>query len=202
MMKREPTRIVIGITGSFGSGKTTVAGFFKSWGAAVIDADKIGREFLVPGSAAYRRVVSVFGDSILLPDKDIDRNKLASLVFKKHRLRNELNRITHPLIIRRIKKEIKESPRKTIILDAPLLLEAGLRPIVDKLIVVTARRDIQIRRIQKRSALAEEAILRRIRSQIPLHKKRKMADFIIDNNGTLKNTKKQAELIRRLWWKS
>ncbi|RJO64695.1 MAG: dephospho-CoA kinase [Candidatus Omnitrophota bacterium] len=201
-MKREPTRIVIGITGSFGSGKTTVAGFFKSWGAAVIDADKIGREFLVPGSAAYRRVVSVFGDSILLPDKDIDRNKLASLVFKKHRLRNELNRITHPLIIRRIKKEIKESPRKTIILDAPLLLEAGLRPIVDKLIVVTARRDIQIRRIQKRSALAEEAILRRIRSQIPLHKKRKMADFIIDNNGTLKNTKKQAELIRRLWWKS
>ncbi|MEW6075422.1 MAG: dephospho-CoA kinase [Candidatus Omnitrophota bacterium] len=201
-MKKKPVRIIIGITGSFGSGKTTVAGFFKSWGAYVIDADKIGRELLVPGSAAYRRVVATFKDDILLPDKGIDRGKLATLVFHTHRLRVALNRIMHPLIIKRIKEEIKKSPRNTVILDAPLLLEAGLRPVVDKLVVVTVRRDVQIRRIKKRSASTKEAILRRIRSQIPLHKKRKMADFIIDNNGALKDTKKQAELIRRLWWKS
>ena len=108
----------------------------------------------------------------------------------------------HPEIIRIMKDQIEKSSKKIIVLDAPLLIEAGLKPWVDKLIVVKAERKKQIERIIKKSNLRRQEILNRIKSQLPLRDKVRGADFVIDNNGTLKSTKRQVEKIRRRLWKN
>lgn len=195
-------RIILGITGSFGSGKTTVARIFRSFGAAIIDADKIAHALLKPRTTCYKKIIKVFGGGVLKKNKSIDRNRLAEKVFKQKKLLLRLNRLTHPKIIKEIKKRIKKSPARLIVLDAPLLVESGLMRIIDKLIVVKITQAEQVRRIQKRTGLKKQEILKRIALQLPLRDKVRLADFVIDNSGTIARTKKQAERIRRLLWKN
>lgn len=195
-------RLIIGVTGSFGSGKTTVAGIFKSFGAKVIDADRIAHRIIRTRSKIYKKIINIFGKGILKGDKSIDRYKLAQVVFNDKRLLEKLNRITHPEIIRIIKKKIKASKAKLVVLDAPLLIEAGLENLVDKLIAVKINRKQQIGRILKRTRIKKSEILKRIRYQIPLGDKLRLADFVIDNSGTIKKTKRQVRQIRRQLWKS
>jgi dephospho-CoA kinase len=183
-------RFVIGITGSFGSGKTTVARMFKRRGVGIIDADKIAHSLLKPGQEVYRRLVSVFGAGILTRDRRIDNRRLAGIVFNDTKALKKLNRITHPVIIQRIKDRVRKSTCRTFILDAPLLIEA--------IIVVKATRANQMRRVRSRDSLSDREILQRIRHQIPLNRKIRLADFVIDNNGTMNETKEQVEQIRRL----
>lgn len=202
-MKRQgEKRIILGVTGSFGSGKTTVARNFKSFGAKIIDADRIAHRIIKPGSKIYRRIINTFGKDILKKNRAIDRDKLAKVVFNNKNLLNKLNKIVHPEVIRTIKREIKASSKKVIILDAPLLIEAGLRRLVNKLIVVKITREKQIERVLHKISLSKKDILKRIRHQVPLKDKVRIADFVIDNSGTIKNTKKQVNKIRRLWWKN
>jgi dephospho-CoA kinase len=196
------TKLILGITGSFGSGKTTVAKIFKSYKAEVIDADKLAHNCIKRGAQAYKRMVAIFGKDILKKNRVIDRRKLSRVVFNKKNLLRRLNNIVHPQVIRIIKSRIKQSRARLIVLDAPLLIEADLKKIVDKLIVVKATQSAQIKRIQKRSPLSSRDILKRIRSQIPLRLKERLADFVIDNSGTLKRTRKQVRQIRRLLWKN
>jgi dephospho-CoA kinase len=191
-------RFVIGITGSFGSGKTTVARMFKRRGVGIIDADKIAHSLLKPGQEVYRRLVSVFGAGILTRDRRIDNRRLAGIVFNDTKALKKLNRITHPVIIQRIKDRVRKSTCRTFILDAPLLIEAGLAPTADAIIVVKATRANQMRRVRSRDSLSDREILQRIRHQIPLNRKIRLADFVIDNNGTMNETKEQVEQIRRL----
>jgi len=195
-------RIVLGITGSFGSGKTTVAKIFGSWGAKIIDADGIAHRIINSDTKIYKRIVSAFGEVILKKDKKIDRDKLAKLVFNNKHFLKILNNVTHPAIIRNIQKEIKRSAEKIVVLDVPLLIETGLKKIVDKLLVVKISRRQQLKRIQDKTSLTKREILKRIGTQIPLSHKVRLADFVIDNSGTVKKTRKQAEQIRRLWWKN
>lgn len=195
-------RLIIGLTGSFGSGKTTVAKMFKSFGAQVIDADEIAHRIIHPGSQIYKKIISVFGENILKKNKAIDRDKLARIVFGNKNLLKKINRITHPEIIRMIKQRIKVSQSKLIILDAPLLIEAGLKNLVDKLIVVKLDKRQQIERLLHKSPLKKPEILKRIKAQIPLQYKVRLADFVIDNSGRIKDTKRQAEQIRRLLWRN
>jgi dephospho-CoA kinase len=195
-------KIIIGITGSFGSGKTTVARIFKSFGSKVIDADKIAHKVISPESKIYKKIIDAFGKNILKKNTTVDRDKLAKIVFGKKKFLSRLNNIIHPEVIRTIKDEIKNSKAKVIVLDAPLLIEAGLEKLVDKLIVVKITREKQIKRIQNRTSLSKAEILGRIGFQIPLKDKVRLADFVIDNSGTIEETKKQAEQIRRLLWKS
>ena len=204
MPGRKPNRkkIVLGLTGSFGSGKTTVAGIFRSYGAEIIDADRIAHSCIAGGTLSYKRICKAFGKDILKKNRTIDRVKLARIVFDNKGLLKKLNKIIHPEVIRIIRKKIKKSKSKIIVLDAPLLLEAGLRRMVDKLIVVKIKRAEQLERIQRKFSFSREDILKRIKRQMPLQLKVRLADFVIDNSGTIEETKKQIEEIRRLLWKN
>lgn len=186
-------RIIIGLTGSFGSGKTTVAKIFKSLGAKIIDADRIAHNFIKPGTNVYRRIVDTFSKDILGKNKTIDRNKLAKIVFDNKTWLKKLNNIIQPQVIRLIKKETKILPKEFLVLDAPLLIEAGLMKMVDKLIVVKIGRKKQIERLLNKTSLSINDILKRIKTQMPLSEKIRIADFVIDNSGTISQTKKQVK---------
>ncbi len=195
-------KIILGLTGSFGTGKTTVARIFKSLGADVIDADKIARQIIQPHGEVYSKIISVFGKGILKKDGTINRVRLGEFVFHNDELLLKLNSIMHPVIIRIMKEEAKASVKDMVVLDAPLLIESGLDKAVDKIAVVKASLKNQILRLKTRTYLEREDILRRIKLQIPLKAKVRMADFIIDNNGTIEKTKKEVQELRRGLWKS
>lgn len=202
MRKQQRDKRVIGLTGGVGTGKTTVAAMFRGGGAFIIDADRIAHAQLARGTPAYREIVRTFGKGILGRGGIVDRRRLGKLVFGEKRLREELNAILHPRIIRRIREKIARSRKRFVVVDAPLLFETGLEKSVDLVIVVTASRSAQIRRCEARTGLSREEILPRIAAQLPLKDKVRSADFIIDNNGTLSKTKEQVDSIRRNLWRS
>lgn len=197
MKKQKPdsNRIIIGLTGSFGSGKTTVARIFATLGAKVIDADKIAHGLISFRSAVYKKIVAAFGKDILDKNKRIDRIKLGRIVFCDRKLLFKLNQIIHPEVIKTIKAKIRNSKSRLIALDVPLLIEAGLNKIADKVIVVKTKRDKQVKRIQNKTNLNKAGILRRIKNQMPFSLKARFADYIIDNSGSIKETEKQVEGI-------
>jgi dephospho-CoA kinase len=199
---RKDNKIIIGLTGSFGSGKSTVAGIFAAYGARVIDADKIARAAVRPGSKVYKKIVSSFGSRVLAEGKAIDRRKLAGLVFNDPKQLKRLNAIIHPEVIRIIKAKINSIKKGVLVLDAPLLLEANLKRMLDCLVVVKISRDKQFSRLVKRRSLKRADILKRIKSQISQKMKLRFADFIINNSGSLANTRKQVAQIRRKLWKN
>src|SRR3989338_4830716 len=190
-------KVILGITGSFGSGKSTVAGFFKVLGVRVIDADRIAHSIAGPKTRIHRRIIRCFGKGIMKEDKNIDRHKLAQIVFANRSALKKLNKVMHPEIIRVMKDGIANSRERLVVLDAPLLIEAGLKDTGDKLIVVKINQKQQIERMIKKTSLSKNDILKRIRSQMPLSMKLRGADFIIDNSGTIDQTKKQVEKIYR-----
>lgn len=194
-LSRRDKKIVLGITGGYGTGKTTVAKIFKSFGAKVIDADKIAHSLIKPGTAVYNKIIAVFGSRILKKDKSINRAKLSGIVFNNHKLLERLNKIVHPTVIRIIKDELDRTSRKTVVLDIPLFFEAGLRHLVDKIIVVKLGRRKQLERLLNKTSFTRQDILKRINVQMPLSDKIRLSDFVIDNSGTIEKTKKQVEKL-------
>jgi dephospho-CoA kinase len=193
---------IIGLTGGFGTGKTFVASVLKRSGARVIDADLIAQRTIMKGRPAYKKVVAAFGSGILDSARNIDRKALARIVFNDRRKLKKLNGIIHPEVIKIIKREIRESGKgRKVVIDAPLLVEAKLTGLVDRLIVVTASRARQVQRCRKKFRMNEEEVCKRIRCQMPLSKKVKLADFVIDNNGSRTRTERQIKAIWRNVWK-
>lgn len=185
-----------------GSGKSSVAAMFAGLGAKVIDADKISHRLIRAGRPAYKKIIRIFGRGVLSKDKEIDRKALGRIAFSDHTLLKKLDGCLHPAIIAEIKKSIRKAAPGIIVLDAPLLLEAGLGGIVDKLIVVIVSEAKQVQRIGKKRRLTKSEILKRSGAQIPLEEKAALADFIIDNNAALKKTKEQVTQIWRQVWKN
>lgn len=190
--------IVIGLTGNVGTGKSTVAKFFKDLGAYVIDWDELAREVVRPGSKAWKEIVDYFGKDVLNEDLTLNRRKLAEIVFPDKEKVKKLNQIVHPEVFKedqKITDEIsKRDPEAMIIKDIPLLIESGLPIVVDKIVVVWTSEETQLRRLEEKGMSAEDA-KNRMRSQLPLKEKIKHADFIINNDGSLEETKKQVERI-------
>jgi dephospho-CoA kinase len=190
---------IVGLTGGVGTGKSFAASFFKELGAKVVDADKLGHKALVKGSSVYKRVVAAFGKKILKPDLSIDRKALAGIVFADRKNLKKLNRIVHPGIIREIVKRIgKAAKTEILIVDAPLLCETNITGLMNVLIVVKASRKNQLERCNDKSGMRQKDACKRIAHQMPLNKKIRMADYVVDNNGTKEDTKRQ---IREIWKK-
>ena len=188
--------MIIGLTGSIGCGKTTAANIFKELGAVIIDADKIAREIVEPQMLAWQQIIDAFGDEALNPDLTINRHYMGELIFNDRLSRESLNQITHPLIREEIDKQIQEQNGKIIIIDAPLLIEAGVEKIADRIIVVITSRDTQIRRLKMRNLFSDFQIEARLNSQLSLEDKIKKADYIIDNDGSIIETTRQ---IKKIW---
>lgn len=192
---------VIGLTGNIACGKSVVARMFEELGARIIDADLIARLVVEPGKPAWEEIVERFGRGVLNPDMTINRGRLGDIVFRDKEKREELNRITHPRIIERIKELIEEYEKNgvgVVIVEAALIVEkGGMKPLIKDLIVVTSDEETQIRRLMERSGLSREEALSRIRSQMPSSEKVKYATYVIDNSGTLEETKKQVEEVWR-----
>ena len=193
---------IIGITGSIGSGKTTVAKLFSRHWYSRIDADEIGHQIIKKNAAAYKKIIKNFGKDILDKNGSIDRKKLGNAVFDDHTKLKNLNSITHPIIINRIKKQIKETKEKCgdktkIVIDAPLLLETKAKNLVDMIIVVSADKSNILKRLNKK--LPKEKIERILKAQMPLKEKIKHADFVIGNNKGMGHLEKQViKIIERI----
>jgi dephospho-CoA kinase len=190
---------VIGITGNFGTGKSYVASLFRALGARVIDADRIAHEVIRRGRGEYAKAVAVFGREILDKKRNIDRKKLAGAVFSDKEKLKALNSIIHPAVIEYIRKRIRRSggERRMIVIDAPLLIEAGLAGMVDSLIVVKCPRREQIKRCMRKFKMKKGEVFKRIKNQMKMSEKIKLADFVIDNGGTKAGTKRQVLGIER-----
>ena len=190
---------VIGITGNFGTGKSYVASVFRGLGAQVIDADKIAHEVIRRGRPEYTKAVAVFGKEILDKKRNIDRKKLAGIVFPDKKKLKALDSIIHPAVIKYIRKLIRRSGGgdRTIVIDAPLLIESGLAGMVDSLIVVKCSRREQIKRCMGKFKMKKGEVLDRIKNQMRMSEKIRFADFVIDNDETKAGTKKQVVNIQK-----
>ena len=193
--------LIIGLTGGIVGGKSTAASMFKDLGVKIVDVDKIGHSVILPHRPAWKKIIRLFGKDFLRNDLTIDRRKLGKIVFTNQTFLKKLNEITHPEIIKLIKKEINLARNKTynqekiLIIDAALIYEVKMDRLMDKTIVVYINEDEQVKRLIRRNNLSKEEALQRIKSQIPMKEKVKMADYVIDNSSSLGKTKKQVEKI-------
>lgn len=188
----------VGITGSLGTGKTAVARLLARQGARVLDADKIAHQLIAPGGRCFPAVVQQFGRGILKQGR-IDRAKLARIVFADRGQLKKLERIIHPAVGEEIQKKLKEFAKhkknKMTAVEVPLLFEAGLDRLMDFVIVVKVERQLQIKRIRAQRNITKADIARRLRSQMPLKEKIRLAYFVVDNSGNIKKTRTQVQNI-------
>ncbi|NPA32071.1 MAG: dephospho-CoA kinase [Aquificae bacterium] len=185
----------VGLTGNIGSGKSTVAHMFRKLGAWVLDADKLIHSFYRKGHKVYREVLELFGNEILTPEGEIDRRKLADIVFSDKGKLSELERITHGALYEEVEKTVSRlKDGDVFILEASLLVEKGSADRYDKLIVVYAPYELCKKRALARG-MSEEDFERRWRLQLPPEEKVKRADFVIDNTKTLKETFEQVREV-------
>lgn len=194
--------MIIGLTGSIASGKSTVSNMLKEYGLPIVDADVVARVVVEPGSETLQEVVKVFGEEILTADGELDRPKLGAIIFNDQEKRKQLNSIMHPAIRKEMLRQRDEhvaNGEKTVIMDIPLLFESKLQHFVDKIIVVTVSEEVQLKRLMERNHFSEEEAKSRISSQLPLSVKEQGADVVIDNNGSIEETKRQLENILRNW---
>ena len=191
----------VGLTGGLASGKSTVAGFFRELGALHVDADLIAHELLAPGGGAERDVVARFGSGVVGPSGAIDRKALGAIVFSDARALADLNGLVHPRVRTEIARRIAaaasgRSPAPVALVDAALLVESGIHRELDALIVVSCREATQIARAVARGGLTEREAEARVAAQAPLRDKLAAADYVIDNEGSLDETKLQ---VRDVW---
>ncbi|MCG3089381.1 dephospho-CoA kinase [Sporosarcina cyprini] len=194
--------MIIGLTGSIASGKSTVAAMLREKGYPIIDADEISRLVVEPGSPVLSEIKDAFGEDVIMEDGQLNRAKLGDLIFNDIEKRQQLNGIIHPAVRKEMLRQKEEWIAKgasTVIMDIPLLFESRLQPFVDRILVVSVTKDLQKSRLMARNGLSEDEAESRISSQLPMEVKERGADAIIDNNGTLEATKQQLEAVLAEW---
>lgn len=192
--------LILGLTGGIGTGKSTAAQYFINQGFAHIDADQIGRDMTADGMPMVDRLGELFGPEILVQPGVLDRKVMADLVFQNEDIRATFNKLMHTAIIDEIKNRIDEVWQEDagqgttpgILIDAPLLFEAGVDRLCNRTILITADLELRIRRVCERDGVTEDKVRQRIASQMDDDAKRRLADYVIENDGTVE------ELYRKL----
>ncbi len=191
--------LLIGLTGSIASGKSTVSRFLRELGAPVVDADAIVHELQAPGSPLLEQIAAAFGPEIIREDGSLDRAALGGIVFRDPERRKALEAIVHPAVRQRMWAEVerlRSEGRPAVVLDIPLLFESGWDRTVDQVWVVYVDRQTQVARLMARDGLSRGEAERRIAAQMDLEAKRERADVVIDNRGTEAATRDQ---VRQAW---
>jgi dephospho-CoA kinase len=190
--------LLVGLTGGIGSGKSTVARMLESRGAVVFDADVLAREAVESGTPGHAAVIERFGANVLAPGGELDREALASIVFADPAARRDLEAIVHPEVRRLFAEgaEAYEGTDRVVVLSAPLLVETGMHTAFEVLVVVSATPHTQTERLMRDRGMSEPAIRARIAAQAPLEAKSEVADFILDNEGSMEELERQVD---RVW---
>ena len=190
----------IGLTGSIATGKSTVTNMLKELGAFVIDCDKMARDVVAPGTRGLAKIEAAFGKDAVAADGSMDRVYIGDLVFRNPEMKKRLENILFPLIFEALDEELlrleREGATPVVFLDMPLLYEVKYDSYVDEVWLVYVPFEVQLSRLMKRNGYTKEEALLRIHSQISVDKKKSLAQQVIDNSGTLEDTKKQ---VRSLW---
>jgi dephospho-CoA kinase len=200
MTARRKRSLLVGLTGTIASGKSEVTRMMAARGAVVISADAVARAVVEPKTRAWKKIVAQFGREILNNDATINRRALAAVVFADVRQRKLLEEITHPEITKAVTAMIRDITKKhggrIIIIEAPLLFEAGWDAMVDRIIMVTAKRSVRAQRLKKRDAMTDKEIRQRFAAQGAQAEKRSGADFILKNDTTREYLAVQ---VKKIW---
>ncbi|MCL5126518.1 MAG: dephospho-CoA kinase [Deltaproteobacteria bacterium] len=190
--------LTVGLTGGIASGKSSVSKIFRARGIPVICADELAREVVKPGSGGIKEITSAFGDSVLDVDGTLNRPELARIVFSDAAKRKTLESIIHPRVSRekeRLAKEYMRKGHKIVVVDVPLLFEAGWETDFDLVILVYAPRKIQKKRLLQRDSISADEASSRLSAQMDIESKKTLADIVIDNSGSLADTEIQVSGI-------
>lgn len=194
--------MIIGLTGSIASGKSTVANMLSEMGFPIIDADLVARVVVEKGTATLETIKEVFGTQVIHEDGTLNREELGALIFSDPSKRKQLNDIMHPAIREEMlvqRQQLVQQGHPVIIMDIPLLFESRLQSFVDKILVVTVTEQKQLERLMARNGFTHEEARLRIQSQLPLSVKEEGADAVIYNNETIEETKQQLQKILAIW---
>lgn len=189
---------LIGLTGGIAAGKSTVAKMLEKLGAAVVDADALAREVVEPDQEAWREIVAAFGPEVLQPDRTLDRTKLRKIIFADPAARKRLESIIHPRVRALAEKRIAERGTAgfaVVVYEVPLLFEGKLHEWLRPVILVACDVETQRRRLEKRDRLRPEEALKHIAAQMSLEEKRRLADYVIENNGSLEELERQVREV-------
>ncbi|MFP3465455.1 dephospho-CoA kinase [Leifsonia sp. SIMBA_070] len=190
---------LIGLTGGIASGKSTIASRLASHGAVVVDADRIAREVVEPGTPALAEVARRFGDAVIAPDGSLDRPALGAIVFGDPEALQDLNAITHPAVLRastaRFEAAAQADPDAIVVYDVPLLVESANEYPFDRIVVAHAHADLRIDRLVALRGMDAAEAERRIRSQATDAERLAVADVVIDTGGTLEHTLEQVDAL-------
>lgn len=190
----------IGLTGGIASGKSTVSAYLVAMGAVLIDADQIAREVVLPGTPALNKIEQLFGTEVITEEGTLNRKKLGELVFANESSRKLLEGILHPeireIMNQRMNQLEADNPRRLVVVDVPLLYESGLASMFEKVMLVFVPREIQLERLMNRDGLSRGQAEARLEAQMPIEQKVQLADFVIDNSGTLEETGAQ---LQQFW---
>jgi dephospho-CoA kinase len=193
---------IIGLTGGISTGKSVVARMLREQGLPVIDADELARKVVEPGSSTLQKIVEAFGREVLLEDQTLNRTLVRKMVFNDPKKLELLNSIIHPSVISGTEKKLYELTKlgvQLVILEVPLLFETGYENNVNETVVVYSTPEQQIQRLIDRDKCTKEHAKKIISAQMPIDKKVGLADYVIDNSGTLEETRKQVDKLVAKW---
>lgn len=197
--RQRETPLLLAVTGGIASGKSTVAHMLSKLSVPAIDFDQLSRDVVEPDKPAWREIVGYFGADITLPDGHIDRKKLSRIVFQNPEKRKKLENIVHPWIfvefLKRLEELTLQGDSKIIQVVVPLLFEANLQHFFHKILLVYIPAEMQIERLINRDQISRDLAIKMLAAQWPIEQKRKLADFLIDNTGSLGETEKQVQEI-------
>ena len=186
---------LVGLTGGIASGKSYVASLLVNNGVSAIDADDVARQVVLPGSIGLSQVLSKFGEGVLLPSGELDRKKLADIVFADPKRRRELESILHPLIRARTMELISSQSSEVVVYAVPLLVEANVDYPFDTVITVEAGAENQVERLMSSRSMSLDEARQRVDAQTSSDERRKRADFVIDSSGTKEQTRQQVDAV-------